>query len=292
MIRSLAVLGLGTMGGRAAARFATRVETVTGFDPRPDAGEAARSEGVSTRDTAHEAVADADVIVLSLPGPSEVRHVVHGALRSAPPGAVVVDLSTNDPDTARSMHAALASRNGTYVDAPVLGRPARCGKWTLPTGGSADDIEKVRPLLEGSIAERVIHVGGVGAGSVVKLLNNLMFGAINAVTAEIFTTCRRAGLDPHVLAAAVSESGAATVSPLFRELAAKIVEDDYSPTFELRLLSKDNRLALRLAHATGSPAFIAGCVDQLNAMASARWDKEDTASMYKLYSLLSGEDAT
>ncbi|MFA1545977.1 NAD-binding protein [Actinomadura chokoriensis] len=140
------------------------------------------------------------------------------------------------------------------------------------------------------MAAAVVRIGEVGAGSVVKLLNNLMFGAINAVTAEALAICRAAGVDPEVFARTVADSGAATVSNLFRELAPKIVQGDHAPTFALALLEKDNRLALALARESGSPAFIATAVDQLNRLALFRGlGAEDTGAVHRLYAELAAQ---
>lgn len=285
---AVAVLGLGTMGGRAAGRLCEIGVPVGGYDPAPAARDLAAGRGVTVYDRPEAALRDAEVVVLSVPRPEQVMELAGGALGSAAPGAVVVDLSTIDPDTARAAAEAVAKTGGVYLDAPVLGRPEGCGKWTLVVGGPEAAVDRVRPLLERSVARQVVRIGDVGAGSVVKLLNNLMFGAINAVTAEAFNVCRMAGVDPETFASVVADSGAATVSGLFRELGRKIPANDFAPTFGLGLLAKDNRLAVRLAESSGSPSFMAHCVDQLNTLAERQgWAEQDTAAVYRLYQLLS-----
>lgn len=292
---TVAVIGLGIMGGRVAARIAEQGAHVRGFDPSPAAAEEAAAAGVRVCDSAAAAADGADTVVLSLPRPEHVRAVAADALTDLGAGAVVVDLSTIDPASARAAAETIAGSTGEtggarYLDAPVLGRPDRCGNWTLAVGGDAQAVERVRPLLESSVAKSVAHIGEVGSGSVVKLLNNLMFGGINAVTAEVFNICRLAGVEPEDFARVVSDSGAATVSGLFRELGTKIPAGDFSPSFGLGLLQKDNRLALQLAESAGSPAFVAHCVDQVNTLAANRdWAGEDTSAVYRLYELLSGE---
>lgn len=290
---AVAVLGLGTMGGRVAARLREAGADVSGYDLSPAATSAAADAGVRVCDTPEEAVQDSPLVVLSLPRPADVIAAARGPLAKVAPGTVVVDLSTIDPASARTAAEALRAVDAQYLDAPVLGRPEKCGNWTLSVGGPAEAVERVRPVLEGPVARQLAHVGEVGTGSVVKLLNNLMFGAINAVTAEALNISRRAGVDPELFATVVADSGAATVSGLFRELSTKIPAGDYSPMFALGLLRKDNRLALDLADSTGSPALIAACVDQINALAAGQdWAGEDTSAVYKLYELLSAGDAT
>ncbi|NEE02503.1 NAD(P)-dependent oxidoreductase [Phytoactinopolyspora halotolerans] len=264
MAAQIRVLGLGTMGGRSAARAASAGYDVRGFDPSPAAREAAEAAGVPVSDDAASVVADAGLILVSVPKPEHVRALAAEVLVKAPAGAVVIDLSTIDPGTARTAAAELAEHGVTYVDAPVLGRPATCGSWTLVCGGPAGVIDTVRPALTSTVAARVVRVGETGAGSVVKIANNLMFGAINAITAEAITLCERNGVDGRTFVETVAESGAATVSNLFKEIAPKMVSGDDDPAFALELLAKDNRLALELAESSGSPAPLARAIVDVN----------------------------
>jgi len=284
----LGVIGLGAMGGRVAARL-TAAGTVHGYDRSEAALEAAAGHGVRRAASAEEVAELADVLVLSLPMPDDVvgtaRDVLAARLR---PGSVVVDLSTIDPASARAAAEAVAQAGAVYLDAPVLGRPDKVGNWTLVAGGDEAAVEQVRPLLEGTVARAVVRTGDVGSGSVVKLLNNLMFGAINAVTAEVLTTAKAAGVDPAEFARIVAESGAATVSNLFKELAPKIAAGDFAPAFALGLLEKDNRLAVALARETGTPAFIGTAVDQVNRLSLDRGlGGLDTGAVQRLYEDLS-----
>ncbi|AMM31586.1 hypothetical protein SA2016_0898 [Sinomonas atrocyanea] len=259
----VAVIGLGTMGCRIAAALAGAGNEVKGFDLADGAVAVARDAGVTVSGSEQEAVADAEIVVLSLPRPVHVIAATRNGLR-APEGALVVDLSTIDPGSARQAQANLADRKIGYVDAPVLGRPESIGKWTLACGGTDGDLDRVEALMVGPVARKVARIGEVGSGSVVKILNNMMFGAINATTAEALNACQLAGVDPAVFVETVAESGAATVSNLFRELAPKIVAGDYDPAFSLALLSKDVQLALDLQRSVGAFGPIAHSVAAVN----------------------------
>lgn len=277
------VLGLGTMGSRIAAALASAGNEVRGFDPFAGAREVAAAAGVDVRDDAGDALDGAHIVVLSVPRPEHVLESARGPLSGAS-GAVVADLSTIDPGTAREAARLLAEHDVAYVDAPVLGRPDKIGNWTLPVGGGETAVDAVRAVLEGAVAKSVVRVGDVGAGSTVKLLNNLMFGAINAVTAEVLTASALAGVDPEVFVRTVADSGAATVSNLFRELAPKLLADDYSPAFSLGLLAKDNLLALELAREVGASAPIAEAVDAINVAAiELGHSADDTGAVQELY---------
>ncbi len=278
-----AVIGLGIMGGRIADSVAGGGHDVRGFDPAEGAREAAAAAGISVCDTAEEALRGAELVVLSVPRPEHVLAAARGALSTAR-GAVVADMSTIDPGTAREASTILAEHDVTYVDAPVLGRPDKIGNWTLPVGGTEAATALVRSVLEGTVAKQAIHVGGVGAGHAVKVLNNLMFGAINAITAEVLTTCEAAGVDPEVFVSAVADSGAATVSNLFREIAPKMIANDFEPAFALGLLAKDNKLAIDLARSVGAPTHLAESIDGVNTAAMEQGLAErDTGAVQALY---------
>jgi 3-hydroxyisobutyrate dehydrogenase-like beta-hydroxyacid dehydrogenase len=227
--------------------------------------------------------------------PADVAEVVageDGLLRAARRGATIVDLSTVDPGSTQRMAAVAAERGVGYLDAPVLGRPQGIGKWTLPVGGDPGQLEAVRPVLE-VLARRVVHVGPSGHGNVVKLLNNLMFGAINSITAEIMSISAKVGMPPATLFNTIAESGAASVSNLFLELGPKILNRDFSPLFAIDLLHKDNALALQMAREHGAPAILSTTTQLLNDLARAQGlGAEDTSALVKVFQLLGQQEAT
>lgn len=263
----LAIFGLGVMGGRAAERAVAAGLSVTGYDPSEDSRARSSKAGVTVTDSASEATTNAQVILLFLPLPEDVLKLVNEHLIHAKSGTTVVDLSTVDPGTSRTAALALAEKGITYLDAPVLGRPQGCGTWTLVVGGDEPDISGVSELLLATVAANVVRVGSTGAGSVVKLLNNLMFGAINSVTAEMLAICENNNVDPALFVDTISNSGAATVSKLFLDLAPRMVSGDDDPVFSLKLLAKDVKLALSLAESSGTRAPIAATVAEINSIA-------------------------
>ncbi len=270
------------MGGRAAARLAADHQ-VFGYDPSGAARDRAAAAGVVVTQRASDAVRGASVVLLSLPTPQVVRSLVD-ELGGQVAGRLIADLSTIDPGTAREVAVRVRQRDGRYLDAPILGRPERCGGWTLIAGGSARDVAGLAAVTVGTIARAVERVGDVGAGSTLKLLNNLMFGAINTVTAEVMALAERAGIDLGRFAEIITDSGAATVSPLFASTAAKIAAGDYHPTFSITLLNKDIRLGSELAADLGGGApmadLVAGITDR--AVADGLGDR-DTAAVIDLY---------
>ena len=285
---NVGIIGVGVMGRRAAERVAAAGHPVLVYDVVPAATHGLLASGNVTALSDPAAVAaSADVVLLYLPGPVEVAECVagkKGLLESVRAGAVIVDQSTVDPATSQTMAGLADAKSVGYLDAPVLGRPSMVGKWALPVGGRASDLEKCTPVLN-LLAAHIFHIGPSGAGNQVKLLNQLMFGAINAMTAEMMAIAERVGVAPKLLYETITASQAGTVSNLFRELGARIVADDYrDPTFSVDLLIKDVQLAVEMARNHGAPPLLAGSVQFLNDAARAQgFGKLDTSVMWKCY---------
>jgi len=259
---------------------------VTATDITSGAREYAVSLGAEFVSSPREVAEHADWIILSLPGPEAVIEVVtgdRGLVGALEKRHVVIDTSTVAPGTARQVSEWCDARQAGFIDAPILGRPATVGNWMLPVGGDADLVERARPLLL-TFAGNVIRVGDVGAGHTVKLLNQLMFSTINGITAEVFAIGEKLGIPASKFFEAISTSGAATVSGLFRECGDKIVADDYKPVFSVDLLCKDARLAVEMARDGGAPPFIASGVHDYNLLAQAQGMGElDTSALFRLF---------
>lgn len=281
------VAGCGTMGHLIVSALVRAGYPVVAYDPHEEARAAAASAG-ATPAADLGALAGCPAVLLSLPGPSEVRHVVQQLLQLPRPPEVVVDTSTSDPETTRQLASAAARVGSWVVDAPILGRPATAGRWTTPVGGDATPVARVRPILE-AFAARVVHVGPAGSAHTVKLLNQMMFAIINAATAEVLALAPRLGIPPALFYDTVVGSGAATVSGLFQELGRKISQEDFSPVFSIDLLCKDTDLALEMARRAGGAAILTSTVQLLNHLARARgMTSLDTAALVFVYRDLAG----
>lgn len=246
---AVGIVGVGRMGAAMAERLGETHEVI-GYDVR-----SGLDVGVPMAATPAVLAERCDVVLLSLPSPRETRALFEDtAFRRAfeAGDAVAVDTSTSDPASIRALAGELGAAGTRLIDAPVLGRPDRCGAWTLPVGGDAAAIERARPVLE-RLAARIERVGDLGSGHTVKLLNNLMFAAINVVTAEAIAACDALGLDPARFVDLVAGSQAATVSPLFRDLAPRMLGEEQPTVFTVALLAKDLQLAARMCEDVGAP---------------------------------------
>lgn len=286
---NVGIIGVGTMGSKMAGKLINAGYAIFARDIDGAAEERARKLGAKVVNSPKEVAEYTEIILLSLPMPSDVKEVVlgeDGILTNPKNNRIIVDLSTVDPFSTQH-NAEQAKKVGvSYIDAPVLGRPQKCGNWTLPVGGDKKDLEKVRKVLE-ILAAKVIYVGPSGYGNIVKLLNNMMLGAINSVTAEILAICTKLGMSPKVLYETIANSGAASVSNLFKELGPKILNRDFEPLFAIDLLHKDVRLGIQMAKQVDVPLFVSEANQRLNEMARLMgFGKEDTASVIKVYEKL------
>lgn len=258
------------------------------YDAFPAAAETAGQMGAEICANPAEVVQKADMVLMSLPGPVQLESVLFGdggMAETADASKVIVDTSTVDPETTRKNAARIHEATGAaYLDCPILGRPSATGKWMLPTGGNENALEYVKPVLL-TFASNAIFVGDSGAGNALKLLNQMMFTCINAISSEVMAICPHVGVDPKVFYDTVASSSAATVSGLFREVGGNIVKDDFThPAFTMDLLIKDTKLALQMAKDADAPSVIAGTVQMYNEIAHADGlGGQDTSALYKVF---------
>ena len=180
------------------------------IDNAPQAQANVRAIGGEVASSPMEVAQNAGIVILFLPGPEQVEACVggeDGLLRAAHAGMVIADMSTVDPGTSERMAQLARQYEVGYLDAPVLGRPAAVGHWALPVGGDSKALERCRPIFE-LFAAKIFHIGEAGSGNEVKLFNQLMFSAINAMTAEMMAVAEQVGIEPGLLYQTITESRA------------------------------------------------------------------------------------
>lgn len=286
MNKNIGLIGFGVMGAAIAPRLIDHGYSVIVYDIEADALARAEKAGCTVSASLSEVARKAPIILISLPKPEHVSGVVRGAddclLSGATEGSVIVDTSTVDPVTSQQNAKAADALGVGYIDCPVLGRPIACGNWTLPTGGDPKHIAIAEPVLK-TFAANIIHVGPSGQGNAVKLLNNLMFGAINSITCEVFALCAQLGMEPKQFFETISNSGAGTVSKLFQELGPKIVEEDFSTVFSVDNLKKDVGLGISMAQQSGMELPFSQAGQKLNELAQdAGLGHEDSSAIVKI----------
>jgi 3-hydroxyisobutyrate dehydrogenase len=251
-------IGLGTMGGPMALNARKGGHELVVHDLRREAAEPHLKAGAAWAEGARAVGEVSDIVLTSLPGPREVEAVAEELAASMKPGAPWFDLSTNSPTVARRVHARLAARGIPMLDAPVSGGPsgAQSGKLALLVGGDKAVFDKYRHVLD-AIGDQVIYIGGIGAGSVAKLVHNCAGYAIQTALAEVFTMGVKAGVEPLALWAAVRQCSLGR-QRTFDRLGRQFLQGSFDPPdFALNLALKDVTLATELGREMGVPMRIA-----------------------------------
>ncbi len=212
--------------------------------------------------------ASCDTVFVCVTGSPQVEDAVAGLLAGARAGLTIVDCSTSEPDSTTRLRERCASAGVVLVDAPLARTPveAEAGRLNVMVGAEDADFARLEPLLR-CFAENVFHVGGPGAGHIVKLLNNFIAQAICTATAEAFAVGQRAGIDPNKLVEIVSAG--AVNSGLFQAMAKTLSGDLGGLRFELDNARKDLRYYTHLAEGLAIPSLMGEAVHQSLALASA-----------------------
>ena len=268
----VAMIGVGNMGGRMSRRLLAAGYPLTVSDPSRELVDALVAEGAQAAVSAAEAAREADVILLSLPTPAIVEAVVtgeQGILRSARPGATVVDMSTGDPGTARRVEAACRAAGVNFLDAPVSRGVVGAEKGTLlvMVGGDEEVLDAARPVLS-VLGSDIIHVGGPGSGQVVKLCNNMLAAINMQALGEVLVTGVKAGVDLEVLASVLT-AGTGGSWVLSNHLPSTIFAGDDGTRFALELMHKDVWLFMRAAEEQGLSTPLAAVASQTLRMAKS-----------------------
>jgi 3-hydroxyisobutyrate dehydrogenase len=274
-------IGLGTMGYHMAANLQAAGYQLVVNDLQQGRAQPLIGNGSSWAQTPREVAAACEVIFTSLPGPREVEAVTfepHGLLAGIRKNAAYFDLSTNSRATVQKIHRALSDKGAHMLDAPVSGGPrgAQTRKLALWVGGEQEIFERHRALLD-AIGDQVSYIGGIGQGTVAKLVHNCSSYALNVVLAEVFTMGVKAGVDPLVLFEAIRE-GAAGRRRTYDGLLDHFLPGTYEPAaFALNLAHKDVALATALGREIGVPMRLCNLTLEEMTEALARgWGERDS----------------
>jgi len=278
-VARLAFIGLGTMGLPMSRHLLEAGHDVVGLDLRP---ERMAALGGRVADSVAATVGDADAVFTSLPDPDAVRGVAHEIGRSAPEGALFVDMSTGPPALARDLARELAEHGLDALDAAVSGGPAGAvgATLTIMVGGTPHAYERAEPFLR--VLGRPFHVGEAGAGQTAKLCNNLVAGVTMAALAEACAIAEREGIDARLLYELLTTSTGDSRVLRTRYPRAGVVDahpssNGYAALFGLDLLVKDLALAVELGH--DSPVA-AAALDQYRRAQTAGLGSLDYSAVY------------
>jgi len=258
---NVAFIGLGNMGGPMAANLVKAGHSVAGFDMMAENLDKAKAAGVTVASSAAEAARDAEVVVTMLPAGQHVRDVytgVGGVMAAVRKGALLIDCSTVDVESARAVARAADEAGHAMVDAPVSGGVggATAGTLTFMVGGSDEAFQRAEPILQ-AMGKTIVHAGASGTGQAAKICNNMILGISMIAVSEAFVLAKSLGLDAQKLFDIASKSSGQCWSmtsycPVPGPVPTSPANRDYQAGFTAAMMLKDLRLAQQAASQSGA----------------------------------------
>jgi len=273
---TIAFIGLGNMGNPMAANLVKAGHRVLGFDLVPENLAVARENGVVVMANAAAAVKDAEAVITMLPAGRHVLSVYEDIAPKAAQGALLIDCSTIDVESARKAHGIAAGHGLPSIDAPVSGGTggAAAGTLTFMAGGSAEAFARAEPLLK-PMAGRIVHCGEAGAGQAAKICNNMILGVSMIAVGEAFVLAEKLGLSHQALFDVASTSSGQCWSltsycPVPGPVPNAPSNRGYQPGFAASLMLKDLKLSQEAAQAAGAATPLGAEATQLYALFNAQ----------------------
>ena len=254
----IAFIGLGNMGGPMAANLVKAGHKVTAFDLVAASRDQAKADGAAIAESSVGSVKGADVIITMLPAGKHVLSVWNEVIPAMSKGALIIDCSTIDVESAKQAHALAAKHGMLSIDAPVSGGTggAKGATLTFMCGGEDKAFAAAKPVLE-NMGKRIVHCGGAGAGQAAKICNNMILGISMIAVGEAFALAEKLGLSHQALFDVASTSSGqcwalTSYCPVPGPVPASPANNGYKPGFASNLMVKDLTLAQDAAGATGA----------------------------------------
>ena len=255
---SIAFIGLGNMGGPMTANLVKAGHKVVAFDLVAASRDQAKADGAAIAESSVAAVKGADTVITMLPAGKHVLSVWNDVAPSMTKGALIIDCSTIDVESAKAAHVLAAKHGMASVDAPVSGGTggAKGASLTFMCGGGDKAFAAAKPVLE-NMGKRIVHCGGGGAGQAAKICNNMILAVSMIAVGEAFALAEKLGLSHQALFDVASTSSGqcwalTSYCPVPGPVPTSPANNDYKPGFAAALMVKDLTLAQDAAKATGA----------------------------------------
>ena len=285
MTESVGFIGLGTMGLPMASNLAKAGVTLVVHDANPAAAAAAgKMAGVTVAGSPADVAAQSAVLFSCLPNDDVVRAVYLGAAgiaAGAKAGLVTCDCSTVSPEATLDVSRALAAKDITHMDTPMLGSQPQAvsGEIFFIVGGDQAKLARITPYLE-IMGKLHMYVGGSAMGNRVKLIHNGLAAVTSVAVAEALAVCVQSGVDPYTFYDVVRNGGGMAFGTYFDRRAKRIFDGEFSPTFMCELMRKDAGLALALARASKVPTpMLEETKRTYDEAVDGGWGKEDFSAV-------------
>ena len=287
-MRTVGLIGLGNMGGGMAGNLLAAGYSLVVHDVRPEIVGGFVARGARAAVSAAEVAGSADVTLTSLPGPREVEAVgtgPGGILEGIRPGGVWVDTSTSRPTLIRSLEPRFRAKGAHVLDAPVSGGKTGAATRNLAVmvGGDRKVYERVKPVLD-AIGDKVFYAGAIGAGSVCKLVHNMVGHSVRQAVAEALTLGVKAGVEAEAVWECIRRGALGRMHYLHEGVPKTVFRGAYDPPmFALSLARKDIGLATELAREFDVPMPMTNLAEQIAIEAMNRgWGGLDNNVVFRL----------
>jgi len=291
MASKVGFIGLGAMGGPMALNLAKAGFALVVHDIDETKTEPLKAKGAEVAASAQSVAASADRTIVIVETTEQAESVIigaHGIIRGARPGHIVLCMSTIDPFAAQSFADRLASLGIAMLDAPVSGGTGRAqsGELSVIVGGGAEVFAQCQDLF-GAMGNRSFHVGPLGSGLAMKLVNNMLVQVNTVAVAEAMVLGVKAGLDPQTIYEVVRVSTGASAAWELR--VPRILAGDFEPGGTIDISYKDQELETAFAKRLGVPLLLANLTQQIYQMARAQGlNKQDGAAVVKIFEQMAG----
>lgn len=279
-------IGLGRMGRPMTENLLKAGHEVTVHNRSRAVVDELAARGARPATSPRQVSEASEIVFTSLPTPEAVDEVYlgpDGLVPAARPGQLLIDTSTVSPVQSRKLAAAVAERGARFLDAPVSGGPAgaQSGTLTFMIGGEAEAFERALPVLR-VLGKNIHHVGPSGAGSVVKLVNQLLVGIHTVAAAEAMVFGVKAGADPKAILDVIGSSFGA--SAMLNRHVPRMLKRDFDPATSVNLILKDLGLIHDYGKDLGVPMLVGGLAEQLflHARSSGLGDSDMAALVVPL----------
>ena len=247
MIRKVGFVGLGAMGTPMANVLIAAGFELYIYDPHSASCAALVEKGAQQCSSCAEVAQSSEVVVTMLPGAPQLKEVYLGAdglLAGSSAGLILIDSSTAEPSVIKEISEAATRKQVKVIDAPVGGGvpKAESGSLIMLASGELSAIQQAAPVLD-AVGSRTIHVGPVGTGKALKLINNLITGMQCCLLAESLTLAEKSGVEFETLMSLLKDN----LMWVVETIAGKMHNEDYTPGFKTSLMHKDLKLVLQMA---------------------------------------------
>ncbi len=291
MAGKVGFIGLGAMGGPMALNLVKAGFKLVVHDIDQTKTAPLRAKGAELAGTAEAVAAEVERTIVIVETTEQAESVIageRGIIKSAKPGHIVLCMATIDPFAARTLADRLAARDIAMLDAPVSGGTGRAqsGELSVIVGGAAEVVAKCEDLFK-VMGNRSFHVGPLGSGLAMKLVNNMLVQVNTVAVAEAMVLGVKAGLDPQMIYEVVRVSTGASAAWELR--VPRILSGDFEPGGTIDISYKDQELETAFAKRLGVPLLLANVTQQVYQMARAQGlNKQDGSAIVKVFEQMAG----